>query len=260
MQLKSNNLNILKAGNVTNILRIATINIHKGTSIFNANLVLHQQRELIRKLNADIVFLQEVSGAHMRHSKRKLGAQHEYLAYEIWPNFAYGQNAVTLSGHHGNAILSKFPILSWQNEDISANISEQRGLLHCEIVIPGWSEPLHCICVHLGLFASWRRMQLKALNNRINLLVPKNVPLIIAGDFNDWGQKVGSILAEQQLTEVFESSRGKHARSYPSFLPILKLDRIYSRGFSVLHSKVHDGLSAANISDHAALSASLLKL
>ena len=244
-----------------NTLRIATFNIHKGVSSFNARLVLHEQRELIRKLNADLVFLQEVQGQHARHRKLTLGGQHEFLADSIWPDFVYGQNAVTSGGHHGNAILSKFPITHWVNEDISASASEQRGLLHCEIAILGWNQNLHCICVHLGLFARWRRQQLAALNARINSLVPKDTPLIIAGDFNDWRQKAGGILAEQQhLHEVFEFAHGKNARSFPALLPMFKLDRIYVRGFHVQHCQVHSGTLFSNVSDHAALSATLMRL
>ena len=243
------------------ILRIATFNIHKGVSIFNARLMLHEQRELIRKLHADIVFLQEVRGSHSRHSQLIDGGQYEFLADSVWPDFAYGQNAVRSDGHHGNAILSKFPIVKWENENISANSAEQRGLLHCEIAIPGWDQPLHCICVHLGLFSVWRRQQLSALNSRINKLVPKNAPLIIAGDFNDWRQKATGLLIEQQhLKEVFEVTHGKNARSFPSLFPLFRLDRIYTRGFHVQHSQVHDGMAFAKASDHAALSASLLKL
>ncbi|MBC7786258.1 MAG: endonuclease/exonuclease/phosphatase family protein [Methylophilaceae bacterium] len=244
-----------------NTLRIATFNIHKGVSIFNARLMLHEQRELIRKLHADIVFLQEVRGSHARHRKLTTGAQYEFLADSVWSDSAYGQNAVRHDGHHGNAILSKFPIMQWENEDISASPAEQRGLLHCEIAIPGWDQPLHCICVHLGLFSIWRRQQLAALNNRINKLVPKNAPLIIAGDFNDWTQKATGLLIEHQhLKEVFEVIHGKHARSFPALFPLLRLDRIYTRGFHIQHSEVHGGIATAHASDHAALSATLYKL
>ena len=242
-------------------LHIATFNIHKGVSSFNARLVLHKQRELIRKLHADIVFLQEVRGAHTQHSRVTLSSQYEFLADSIWTDFAYGKNAVMSGGHHGNAILSKFPIIQWENEDISANVSERRGLLHCEIAIPSWDQNLHCICVHLGLFAHWRRYQLAALNQRINSLVPENAPLIIAGDFNDWRQKAGGILTEQlHLHEVFEVTHGGHARSFPALLPMFKLDRIYARGFQVQHCHVHSGTAFANVSDHAALTASLVRL
>lgn len=242
-------------------LRIATFNIHKGVTSFNARLVLHEQRELIRRMQADIVFLQEVRGEHVRHRHLFHGSQPEYLADSIWQDFAYGKNAVYPAGHHGNALLSKYPIIKWENEDISAHASEQRGMLHCEIAVPGWEQNLHCVCVHLGLFARWRRRQLFALRERIESLVPHDAPLIIAGDFNDWRMRAGHILADSlQLNEVFEHVRGKPARSFPSLLPMFRLDRIYARGFYIQHAQIHGGPAFARVSDHAALSAVMTRL
>jgi endonuclease/exonuclease/phosphatase family metal-dependent hydrolase len=244
-----------------NTLRIATLNIHKGVTSFNARLVLHEQRELIRHLQADIVFLQEVRGEHVRHQRLFNGAQHEYLAGGIWQDFAYGKNAIYPAGHHGNALLSKYPIIKWENEDISAHAMEQRGMLHCEVAIPGWDRHLHCICVHMGLFARWRRRQLLALRERIENLVPNNAPLIIAGDFNDWRVRADRVLADGlHLKEVFESSKGRPARSFPSLLPMFRLDRIYVRGFHVQHAQVHGGAAFAKVFDHAALSAVMTRL
>ena len=228
---------------------------------FNSTVLLHKQRELIRSLNSDIVFLQEVCGAHTRHSKLTPSGQFEFLADSIWSDFAYGKNAVTDQGHHGNAILSKFPITFWENLDISANAVEQRGILHCEIAIPSWEQKLHCLCVHLGLIDRWRGRQLAALNNRINSAVPANAPLIIAGDFNDWRQKASKVLAEQQhLKEVFKVTNGAYARSFPSMLPLFKLDRVYTRGFQVLDCGVFGHTSSTQVSDHAALTAHLLRI
>jgi endonuclease/exonuclease/phosphatase family metal-dependent hydrolase len=250
---------------VHNTLRIATFNIHKGVTGFNTRLALHEQRELIRKLQADIVFLQEVRDEHAMHSKRfeawPEAGQAEFLADAVWPDYAYGKNSVYPAGHHGNALLSKYPILKTTNEDISAHSTEERGMLHCEIEVPGWDAPLHCICVHLGLFARWRRKQLLDVRDRIESTVPPNAPLIIAGDFNDWGMRSGRLFAQSlHLHEVFEHSAGKPARSFPSWLPMLRLDRIYTRGFHVKHVQVHSGLQFAKLSDHAALTAMLQKI
>lgn len=246
-------------------LRIATFNIHKGVTSFNARLVLHEQRELIRRLHADIVFLQEVRGAYTKHASRFTRwpeeSQHEFLADSIWQDFAYGKNAIYPAGHHGNAILSKYPITKWENIDISAHSVEQRGMLHCTIEMPGWERELHCICVHLGLFARWRRDQLGSVRERIASLLPPQAPLIIAGDFNDWNRRAGQVLTEgMHLREVFEQSGGKPARSFPSVLPMFRLDRIYTRGFRVQHAEVHGGAAFARVSDHAALSAILTRL
>ena len=248
-----------------NTLRIATFNIHKGVTSFSTRLTLHEQRELIRRLQADIVFLQEVRDEHAMHSKRfkawPEAGQAEFLADAVWPDYAYGKNSVYPAGHHGNALLSKYPIIKTTNEDISAHSTEERGMLHCEMEVPGWDLPLHCICVHLGLFARWRRKQLLDVRDRIESTVPQTAPLIIAGDFNDWGMSAGRLFAEGlHLREVFEHIAGKPARSFPSWLPMLRLDRIYIRGFHVKHVQVHAGLQFAKLSDHAALTATLQKI
>jgi len=247
-----------------NTLQIATFNIHKGVTHFNARFSLHHQRELLRKLHADVVFLQEVRDEHSTHSKRfeawPSSGQMEYLADTVWTDYAYGKNAIYPAGHHGNAMLSKFPIISSTNIDISAHASEDRGMLHSIIEVPGWDAPLHTICVHLGLFARWRRQQLTMVTDYIKQQIPADAPLIVAGDFNDWGARSGRIFAESaQLHEVFERHAGRTARSFPSWLPILRLDRIYMRGFQVKHAEVHSGANFLRVSDHAILSATLTR-
>ena len=188
------------------------------------------------RLDADIVFLQEVQGEHERHATRFHDwpdePQYEFLADEVWGEFAYGRNAVYDHGHHGNAILSRFPIVAAENQDVSSHPFESRGLLHCEVKIPATRVTLHCLCVHFALVERGRRRQLHALIDRILELVPEDAPLIVAGDFNDWRNRAGHRLAhELGLVEVFRDHRGRPARSFPSRLPLFRLDRIYVRGF-----------------------------
>jgi endonuclease/exonuclease/phosphatase family metal-dependent hydrolase len=248
-----------------NTLHIATFNIHKGFTHFNAHFALHRQRDLLRKLHADIIFLQEVQDIHAKHSKRieasSTTGQVEYLADALWSDYAYGKNSVYPAGHHGNALLSKFPISKTTNEDISAHSSEQRGMLHCEINVLGWDAPLHAVCVHLGLFAHWRRQQLVEVADYVDKHVPHNAPLIIAGDFNDWSARAGRTFAQRlQVREVFEHHTGKLARSFPAWLPVLRMDRIYARGFDVKHVQVHSGAHFVKVSDHAILTATLMRV
>jgi endonuclease/exonuclease/phosphatase family metal-dependent hydrolase len=248
-----------------NTLRIATFNIHKGVTHFNARFALHHQRDLLQKLHADVIFLQEVQDVHRKHSKRfeasSVSGQVEYLADNMWSDYAYGKNAVYPAGHHGNALLSKFPIIKTSNVDISAHAIEERGFLHSEIKPIGWDTPLHAVCVHLGLFARWRRQQLDAVAQYIEQHVPIDAPLIIAGDFNDWSLRAGRVFAARlHLNEVFEHHAGKPARSFPAWLPMLQLDRIYVRGFKVQQVEVHSGARFVKLSDHAMLTATLVKI
>jgi endonuclease/exonuclease/phosphatase family metal-dependent hydrolase len=243
-------------------LTVVTYNIHKGLSQFNGRLVLHEIRDRLKSIDADVAFLQEVQGLHMANARRH-GAwpdtgQHEFLTHE-GSHSAYGMNAVYQEGHHGNAIVSRHPIPVWDNIDVSHHALEGRGLLHCEVRIDGWKQPLHCINVHLGLWARSRRFQLQWLCDRIEAAVPKDAPLIVAGDFNDWHRRASSFLQQElALREVFEVAEGRPARSFPARMPMLALDRIYVRGLDVAAVERHVGAGWSRLSDHVALTARLV--
>ena len=134
--------------------KVLTVNIHKGFTFFNRKFILSELRDAVRAVGADVVFLQEVAGSHLKHGKKFQNypnePHYEYLADSIWSQFAYGRNAVYNNGHHGNAMLSKFPIVKFENRDISISGPERRGMLHCELKVPGHSRNVHAICVHLG--------------------------------------------------------------------------------------------------------------
>jgi endonuclease/exonuclease/phosphatase family metal-dependent hydrolase len=246
-------------------LTVTTYNIHKGFSQFNRRMVIHELRERLRQLDSDIVFLQEVQGMHLRHAEEHANwpeaPQHEFLAEDVWRNTAYGRNVIYDHGHHGNAILSRFPILSAHNQDVTQLRFERRGLLHAAIDLPKPLPQLHCVCVHLSLFGRSRRRQMESLVEHLEELAPGTTPLIVAGDFNDWRNRAHDVLVERLgLVEVFCGINGHGRlppRSFPSGLPVFRLDRIYVRGFNVLASEVHYGPAWSRISDHAALSARL---
>jgi endonuclease/exonuclease/phosphatase family metal-dependent hydrolase len=248
---------------VTERLRVVTLNIHKGLSHFNRRIVIHELRDGLRGLNPDLVFLQEVQGLNQRSARRfqswPQSGQHEYLAGEDWQH-VYGCNAVYDHGHHGNAILSRFRFVSFENHDVSDHRYERRGLLHCVLAVPGWRRNLHCVCVHLSLHEGGRSRQLEAISGRLEELASREMPLIVAGDFNDWRHRATSILEHRLgMTEVSVAHQGRAARTFPSILPLLRLDRIYVRGFEVAESRVHRGRPWSMLSDHLAVSAELVR-
>lgn len=244
-------------------VNVVTYNIHKGLSQFNRRLVLHEIRDRLKTLGADVAFLQEVQGKHERNARRHVTwpevSQHEFLSHE-GAHCVYGMNCVYQHGHHGNAVVSLHPIPTWENIDISHHPIESRGLLHCEVEIDGWKDRLHCINVHLGLWGRSRRFQLEWLAERIRASVPKRGPLIVAGDFNDWQGKASEYLAaELGLYEVFEKLEGKLARSYPAQMPIFTLDRIYVRDMNIDAVHRHVGDKWSKLSDHVCLAATLTR-
>jgi len=237
-------------------LKILTYNIHKGFSSGNSRYALKNIRESIREVHAELVFLQEVIGHHEQHSNHMddwpTSSQFEYLADQTWNHFAYGKNAMYSEGHHGNAILSKYPIHFHENEDVSFSRYERRGLLHAEIHIE--NRVVHAFCVHLGLFEKDRKKQVQKLCERISRMVPPDGAMIIAGDFNDWSRSSGIILEETLgMKEAFQEHFGKHAGTFPSWFPFMPLDRIYYRNLNCISVKLLKGELWKKQSDHLPL-------
>jgi endonuclease/exonuclease/phosphatase family metal-dependent hydrolase len=242
-------------------IRVLTINLHKGFNVFNRKFVLPELKTAICQVGADIVFLQEVIGANALHAKRyshwPTVSQYEYLADSVWSEFAYGCNAVYPGGHHGNALLSKFPIVMHRNIDVSHDGSEQRGILHCELALPGARTSIHAMCIHLGLREKQRQHQLDLLLALIASL-PADAAVIIAGDFNDW-RLVGNarLLRDHGLTEIFARVYGTPAPTFPARWPVLKLDRIYTRNLFASRPLPLSQRPWAHLSDHAPLAGEL---
>jgi len=242
-------------------LRLLSFNIHKGFNTASRRFVLHDMKRAFDDHGADLVFLQEVQGEHRRHRSRIRewpdASQFEFLADRTWPHTAYGKNAIYQEGHHGNAILSRFPFLMWENIDISSSRFERRGILHGMIRLEndsGTDSRIHVLCVHLSLFEGDRRKQLHVLGKRIEQSIPRDEPLILAGDFNDWRESASKILAEEAgLKEAFLSVHGAHARTFPSFLPALKLDRLYYRGLNCRAARTLNEPPWSDLSDHLGL-------
>jgi len=240
-------------------LSVITYNIHKGFSGLNRRYVLPRIRTALADCDADIVFLQEALGEHqahaLRHPEWPEDSQFEFIADTIWPHFAYGKNAIYEEGHHGNAILSRYPFDFWENIPTpSSPVPASRSLLHGRISLPDTGQQLHVVCVHFGFLGRERRSQVRILTERIAEHVPDEDPLIVAGDFNDW---TGRAVSESRLglSEVFQPLNGNHARTFPAWAPVLPMDRIYTRGVTAVSAERLKGAPWSKLSDHNPLQA-----
>lgn len=240
-------------------LTVLTYNIHKGFSSGNRHFVLHQIRSALLAADADVLFLQEMQGEHQVREQKVRDwpdcSQFEFLAHGAWPHYAYAQNATYDVGHHGNAILSKYPLVSWENINVSPYRWASRSLLHGVMRMPSGGL-LHIICIHFGLLGKERQRQIESLCARIDSHVPHDAPLIVAGDFNDWsGEAERRFYRHLELQEAFHSLHGRLARTFPAWLPFLPLDRIYYRGLTPISCERLTHAPWPRLSDHAPLSA-----
>ena len=233
-------------------LRVATWNIHKGVQGLGParRLEIHNIGHAIEQLDADLVCLQEVRRFNHREARRFARwpslPQDEFLAplgYEA----VYHTNAFTRDGEHGNALLSRWPVLQVQHQDISDHRFEQRGLLH--VVVQVEQQEVHVLVVHLGLVPASRVRQVQQILAYVLREVPPHASVVVAGDFNDWGPRTGRMLVHSGLQQPVWPS----VKTYPARLPLVQLDRVFARGLSPLQQWVPHGRVWRQMSDHLPL-------
>jgi endonuclease/exonuclease/phosphatase family metal-dependent hydrolase len=247
----------------TSGLKVATYNIHKGVRGIGPRkrLEIHNLLLAVASLDADLIFLQEVRLFHTREAQRferthfgwPAQGQARYLAPEGY-EVAYRTNAVTRHGEHGNALLSRWPIEDVGHHDVSDHRFEQRGLLHVLVMCQG--QPVHAIVVHFGLVHASRLRQVQRLAEFIAREVPPGAPLVVAGDFNDWGEKLDEPMAQAGLFRA-RAANGRAVNTFPSRIPVFALDRFYLRGLRARSVTVPRGVAWARMSDHLPLVAEL---
>jgi endonuclease/exonuclease/phosphatase family metal-dependent hydrolase len=234
------------------LLRVATYNIHKGVQGVGPvrRLEIHNLAHAVEQLDADVVCLQEVRKVHRREERYFQRwpelPQAEFLAPEGY-EAVYQTNATTRHGEHGNALLSRWPVVSHGHEDMSDHRFEQRGLLHVQVQAHGLT--VHVIVLHLGLIAGSRLRQVEQLGQFIAREVPRRARLVVAGDLNDWGSKLRPAMSELGLKDYV----GERVVTYPSRLPLTQLDYVYARGLKPTGVHVPRGRIWGRMSDHLPL-------
>jgi endonuclease/exonuclease/phosphatase family metal-dependent hydrolase len=245
----------------SDVLRVATYNIHKGVRGVGPRkrLEIHNLVLGIEALDTDLVFLQEVRFLNRAEAKKFPDThfgwprvpQADYLAPEGF-EVAYRTNAKTRHGEHGNALLSRWPLGDIGHHDVSDHRFEQRGLLHAPVYWNG--QLVHAIVAHFGLIHASRVRQVERLAAFVAAEVPKGEPLIVAGDFNDWGVKLDAPMHAMGLRRAaVPGDAPARFNTFPSRMPVFSMDRVYVRGLRCLSSAVPRGAAWARMSDHLPL-------
>lgn len=196
-------------------------------------LVQHDVRALLEYSNADVICLQEVFRRD-EISQSDL----ERLCEDTWGHQCFGQNAIFPHGSQGNAILSRYAIRRWINRDITIHGKEPRGVLVAEIVDDVVGLDCVIVCTHFGLHKHEKKVQAAMLLDVLKGDITEGKPLMLAGDFNDWHGVFHRNILSSGYQEASMTLHNRLPKTFPSFLPILSLDRIYYKGVNPISAGV----------------------
>jgi endonuclease/exonuclease/phosphatase family metal-dependent hydrolase len=208
-------------------MRLVSWNIHGGLGR-DGRRDLGRIAALLTDMRCDVAALQEVGDPHRTHHENEVADHAAWLGRKLGCFVAYGPNLVLAGRPYGNAILSRYPIARAQNYDLSVEGREPRGCLRADLEVPG-GRSLHLFDLHLGLSGGERRRQAAMLLSADLLRdAALTAPLVVCGDFNMWSPLPGPILRllRSHLRDAAIETRSRRA-TYPSLLPILRLDRAY---------------------------------
>ena len=185
----------------------------------------------------------------MDEAKREHNQVHS-IAEELGFDFRIGENRRIRGGAYGNAVLSRLPILSDHNHDLTCRRYEPRGCLEVTIKPDNSETTVHLFNVHLGTGFFERRYQAHRL---LEVIAGDSLsaPRIVLGDFNEWTRGLTTRLFSYHLNSAEPEQRVGRARTYPGVFPVLHLDHIYYNSFLKLDQiYVHRSRLALAASDH----------
>jgi endonuclease/exonuclease/phosphatase family metal-dependent hydrolase len=206
------------------VVRIATYNVHKCRGL-DRRTRPDRIAGVISRLDADIVALQEI--LDVRNARPEFDQvrqiQSQLTGYEL----CFGENRTLHGGRYGNLTLSRFPLKSCENYDITWRHRERRGCLRSDAVLPGGAV-LHLFNVHLGTSFVERRHQARMLlGDEVLSRGEYSGPKIVVGDCNEWPRG----LASRLMSKAFEAAEPRkllrYPRTYPGVFPVLHLDHFY---------------------------------
>lgn len=161
--------------------RVLTYNIHHGEGV-DGKLDLERIANVIRASDADLVALQEVDRGTERTDRVDQAAE---LARLSGLHVCFGGNLRHQGGDYGNAILSRFPIVSHRNHSLpNVDGGEPRGVLEARIAVPGLPVPLKFLCTHLDHRPQEGNRIAAAEAIEQLVAVDAATPTLLAGDLN----------------------------------------------------------------------------
>lgn len=212
------------------MIRLLTYNIHKAIGGRDRRCRIDRTIAVIAEQKPDIVCLQEVT-----RNARRTQCQHQprLLAEALqMPQVLYQMNVHYRQGGYGNLLLCRWEVVSQQALCLRQRQRKPRGAQLAVVNSP--QGELTVINWHLGLSDRERLWQAQRLLACDGLPCDRGLPVLVAGDTNDWrGRLAKGPLAAHGFREL--TSPATRFRTFPAWLPAGALDKCYARGPIYVH-------------------------
>lgn len=230
-------------------LRVLTYNVHRCVGP-DRHRSVERVAEVVRHHAPDVVCLQEVVWHAASPGDR---ADPRRLADLCGlPHGAVGLFRSVQGGAWGNVTLSRFPLEESEMLDVSLRVRlrRTRGVLYTRV--HAHRRSVHLFNLHLGLAGFERSRQMDVVLGRAGEVAGDGSPVILAGDMNDWRNRLvrGDATAAGFTSPTCNHGDPGHA-TYPSREPVAALDKVFLRGpLRAVRSSVSRLAAARDASDH----------
>lgn len=205
-------------------IRLVTYNVHKCRG-WDRRVSPERIARVLAPLEADCIALQEVvDGTPLgRVNQAQVIADALGAKYKV----VFGRTRDLRGSHYGNATLTRLPLHSSEQYNLTWKHREPRGCLRTDLRV-GKNTLLHVFNVHLGTSYLERRAQgpLLLSDDMLNHAAHTG-PRIIMGDFNEWTRGLTSKLMAQQFQKIDLRDYQRRRANFPGPIPVLELDHIY---------------------------------
>ncbi|HEY9183698.1 MAG TPA: endonuclease/exonuclease/phosphatase family protein [Salegentibacter sp.] len=200
---------------------------------------------VIKDQDADLVALQEVDSGTERSGE---GNQAAMIAEKLNMYFYFSKALNFNGGEYGNAILSKYPIEEAETHPLPNDPeadTEDRVMATGKIRLPGGNKIIFA-STHLDYKAN-SPSRIRQLKRILEIVEKMNLPVILAGDFND----VPGSETIDLLTSAFRLSCNNCPPTIPVIAPSRAIDFIaYKHPQQKFSTKAHKVIEETYASDH----------
>lgn len=225
-------------------IRVLSYNIHHGRGL-DGEVNLERTAETILNSKADLIGLQEVDLGVQRTQGKNLPKE---LARMTGCEYVFGPNLDYQGGHYGNALLSRYPIVSSRNKHYRMlRAGEQRGLL-VSMVNLGFVT----LCV-ANTHLDYRPDPDERLSNieEMNDELRSFSEVVITGDFNAQPESQTYRKMVETYKDAWLAEPDQSGDTYSASKPSKRIDYVFFRGRRITSAGGQVGRSSA--SDHLPL-------